>query len=139
MTHTNFYIPSLSIKNTVLIDLLNKINLFISYLINCIVNLDLNLRPFLDEYFISITIIGIVLSVLIIGRFLIIFMAGKIGKEILQVAANVAGIVATGILISDKVGGSGSNSNDKDKNKKEIKKDSSNDTKDTSTTKKTSS
>jgi hypothetical protein len=60
-------------------------------------------------------------------------MAGKVGKEILQVAANIATIGLAGIVTYDRV--TGSNSNDNDKNKKENKKDNSNDNKNDNTNK----
>jgi len=137
MTNNLIYVPNFSIKNNFVDDSINNINTLISHIDvfdvslsssrNCVVLLDDPL----------ITIFGIVLSIIIVGRAVIILKSGKAVKEILQVAANVATIAATGFIAYDR--SVGNSSNDKDKNKKENKKDNTNETTNKDTTTKTTS
>ena len=117
MTHTFFYLTSIITHKTFAStkDLVSNINLLISYVNNCILNLNQKILLLWDEHF--LTIVGIVLSILIIGQVVIYLMAGsKIGKDFLQIAANVATVGVSGLIVYNRI--TGGNPNDDDKNKK---------------------
>jgi hypothetical protein len=111
--------------NSLLINLIDKISIIISYVDSFILILSPN---FYHNY------ILIIIETILFGAF--ILFAARIGKEVLDITAKLVTIAAGGIVIHDRVvGGGGSSSSDdnndnKDKNDKKDaeKKDKTDDT-----------